>query len=99
MMPDRPELIYLNSDETTARLVDCECNDPTGHEHSPCGMRWFHLAPDGSECGASGGYVPFGNPPYGWKLESVDPLTISPSLLCTRCQRHGFIRGGRWVPA
>ncbi len=26
-------------------------------------------------------------------------LTLSPSLLCTRDQFHGFIRDGHWVPA
>lgn len=33
-----------------------------------------------------------------WTVESWDPLTISPSVLCA-CGFHGFIRGGRWVPA
>lgn len=28
---------------------------------------------------------------------SWDPLTLSPSLLCTACGHHGHIRGGRWV--
>lgn len=32
------------------------------------------------------------------KLESEDPLTISPSLLCVGCI-HGFVRTGRWEPA
>lgn len=37
--------------------------------------------------------------PY-WQVESLDieTLTISPSLLCG-CGDHGFIRGGRWIPA
>lgn len=36
-----------------------------------------------------------------WEIHSEEPLTISPSLLCTvpSCKRHGFIREGRWVPA
>lgn len=34
-----------------------------------------------------------------WKLDSLEPLTISPSLLCMSCQHHGFIREGKWVPA
>lgn len=36
-----------------------------------------------------------------WEIQSENPLTISPSLLCTdpRCNRHGFIREGRWIPA
>lgn len=33
-----------------------------------------------------------------WTVESWDPLTISPSLLC-HCGDHGFIREGRWVAA
>lgn len=33
-----------------------------------------------------------------WQLESYEPLTISPSVLCS-CGDHGFIREGRWVPA
>lgn len=34
-----------------------------------------------------------------WTVESMEPLTLSPSLLCTVCGDHGFIRGGRWVAA
>jgi hypothetical protein len=33
-----------------------------------------------------------------WTVESWDPLTLSPRLLCG-CGDHGFIRNGRWVPA
>lgn len=33
-----------------------------------------------------------------WQVESWEPLTISPSVLCP-CGDHGFIREGRWVPA
>lgn len=32
-----------------------------------------------------------------WQIESVDPLTLSPSLLCP-CGHHGFIRNGLWEP-
>lgn len=32
-----------------------------------------------------------------WQVESWDPLTVSPSLLCM-CGDHGFIRSGRWEP-
>lgn len=34
-----------------------------------------------------------------WQVQSMDPLTASPSLLCLTCGDHGFIRDGRWVPA
>jgi hypothetical protein len=33
-----------------------------------------------------------------WTVESWEPLTLSPSLLCG-CGDHGFIRGGKWVRA
>lgn len=32
-------------------------------------------------------------------VESEEPLTISPSILCPRCNLHGFICEGRWVEA
>jgi hypothetical protein len=35
----------------------------------------------------------------GWDLVQLEPLTISPSLLCHACGHHGFIREGKWVPA
>lgn len=34
-----------------------------------------------------------------WQVETFDPVTISPSLLCRGCGHHGFIRNGRWEPA
>jgi hypothetical protein len=33
-----------------------------------------------------------------WEVESWEPLTISPSVLCS-CGDHGFVRSGRWEPA
>lgn len=33
-----------------------------------------------------------------WQVQSMEPLTVSPSLLC-ECGDHGFIRDGKWVPA
>ena len=34
-----------------------------------------------------------------WTVESDDPLTLSPSILCRACGDHGFIRNGKWVRA
>ncbi len=34
-----------------------------------------------------------------WQLESLEPLTLSPSIACTLCDNHGWIRQGRWVDA
>jgi hypothetical protein len=33
-----------------------------------------------------------------WTVESWEPLTLSPSVLCTTCGDHGWVRGGSWVP-
>lgn len=32
-----------------------------------------------------------------WTVNSFNPLDLSPSLLCTACNHHGFIRQGVWV--
>jgi len=34
-----------------------------------------------------------------WQVQSMEPLTLSPSLLCRVCGDHGFIREGKWVRA
>lgn len=31
-----------------------------------------------------------------WKVESMEPLSLFPSILCS-CGDHGFIRKGKWV--
>lgn len=68
------------------------------------GLLEKHPGRGGEECS---GYVTFDLPaareadpgaPF-WTVESWEPLTISPSVLCRACGNHGFIRGGRWVPA
>jgi hypothetical protein len=38
------------------------------------------------------------NPIIVWEVQSFEPLTCSPSLLCS-CGDHGFIQNGRWVLA
>lgn len=61
-----------------------------------------HNLPDGTRCeGAITFDVPVARAhfsgPY-WTVESWEPLTLSPSLRC-HCGDHGYIRGGKWVPA
>lgn len=63
------------------------------------GIEWRHPTPkSGTRC--SGGFVNFAGRYMadGWKLESEEPLTLSPSLLCRGCGCHGHIRGGKWEP-
>lgn len=60
----------------------------------PLGVAYVHFAPNGDR---HEGWVPIGG--AGWKLDQLESLTLSPSLLCRACGHHGFIRDGRWVPA
>lgn len=59
------------------------------------GLDYWHPCRDGKE---ACGFIPL-DEARGWKLESLDPLTVSPSLLCRACGHHGYVRLGAWVPA
>lgn len=63
------------------------------------GITEWHKDPQGQLCG---GWVPFDVPDLddfyrqrAWRVVSLEPLHIEPSLLCN-CGHHGFIRNGRW---
>lgn len=71
------------------------------------GLRDKHLRPDnGQECE---GFITIAGGEWAkefeghdiekWVMESKEPLTLSPSLLCRICGDHGFIRQGKWVKA
>lgn len=74
-------------------------------DHDPAGVIEEHDRPDGN--GRCLGSVLFDVPGIReafpgrdfWQVESLDPLTLSPSVACRACGHHGFIRAGRWVPA
>lgn len=72
--------------------------------HAKAGLIHAHSQPDNNEP-CSGGIMfdlpgvaeAFPGRPL-WQLIQLEPLTVSPSLLCD-CGHHGFIREGEWVPA
>ena len=37
------------------------------------------------------------NAEHGWQVQATDPLTVTPSILCSGCGTHGFITNGAWV--
>lgn len=57
----------------------------------------------GELCGGGVQFLRFRNPSereakrHSWSVESTEPLTISPSVLCS-CGSHGWIKAGRWIP-
>ena len=76
--------------------------DPGGVTHERVGAIVWHRQPAAPQ-GWCGGGVLFSTAPAGmtggrWTVESWEPLTLSPSLLC-HCGDHGFIRDGQWVVA
>ncbi len=70
------------------------------------GATVLHAAADGSKCT---GWIAFAGRSWAqgfgpdaiatWTVESPEPLTLSPSILCRTCGDHGFVRGGKWVRA
>lgn len=88
------------------QLTTCTCADaPEG----PHGALEAHLTADGEWC--AGGLTFAGHDPGKrhtdegwapgptWQLVAVEPLHIEPSVKCTDCGMHGWIRGDRWEPA
>jgi hypothetical protein len=87
-----------------------ECVDPGWHERSPLGadlfllrygsdtLRLEHICDRGDRGVIKCSPLICTDP--GWhSIIGVDPLTISPSILCPDCGLHGFIRDGTWTTA
>ena len=74
-------------------------------DHEQVGFIETHDRPDGSDrCSGSvlfdlpGVAEAFPDRPL-WRVESWEPLTLSPSVQCRTCGHHGHVREGIWVPA
>jgi hypothetical protein len=69
----------------------CTIRHPHKVTGEPCmGACWFDLPGTRS--------IPGNERSHFWQVESWEPLTLSPSILCS-CGDHGFIRNGKWVSA
>ena len=75
----------------------------------PIGATFYHRGP--TSTGWCGGALTFdvahlhpglrtrgGKPVPLWQVQSMDPLTLSPSLLCN-CGDHGWVKEGKWQRA
>lgn len=86
-------------------LFPADVEDDDGHLYGIVGIIEVHKKSNGELCEGS---APFCSPlrpskyevnqPI-WKVQSLRPLTISPSLQCSVCPSHGFIREDRWIDA
>lgn len=73
-------------------------------QHNPAGVLEEHDRPGGGRCADM---ILFDLPGVReafprrdvWQVLNLDPLTLSPSLACSACGHHGWIRSGRWEPA
>lgn len=62
------------------------------------GVWYEHPRPDGAgRCSGFASVKPAWDD--GWDVVSLEPLTLSPSLLCRACGHHGFVQNGAWAPA
>lgn len=118
----RPDL-SLEGNQQWAPLFTEEALEANGHTYVNSwnetlyvvGATILHVRPDGDLC--QGGVMferaelgkPFNAGAY-WTVESWEPLTLSPSILCKVpldgtnltgpcCDDHGYVRSGRWVSA
>lgn len=105
---DNPNSFDLGEDhwaEYTAWAPDRELNPQSAHlpDVDKYGILIYHKNPSGEWCA---GFCTFAGDvqrevaPLAttWDVVSWDPLTITPSVLCS-CGDHGFIREGRWARA
>lgn len=59
------------------------------------GLIWYHTRPDtGKPCSGCLSWDEADE--KHWTLVHREPLTLSPSLRCDACGRHGWIEQGRW---
>lgn len=68
----------------------------------PWGFVDYHQRKDQPELACTGGSVPLTGMASGdtWDQTGEWPaITLTPSLLCTQCGEHGFVREGQWVPS
>jgi hypothetical protein len=73
------------------------------YQGEEAGIVDWHLSPQGIWCR---GWIAFRGRAWansfksiivGWDVIQREPLTLTPSLLCTACGSHGYITDGRWV--
>jgi hypothetical protein len=100
--------IFLFADEKFVQISDDSLRNWDGRRYVCVGLRIDHMAPWGQPCHIS---VSFANSPHHdettdeWKVETRDPVTISPGVVCQAerdgqsCGFRGAVIGGKWIPS
>jgi hypothetical protein len=97
-MPDVLEI----GEGRTLRFFDNDAGDIVGAFETHPRLMANGPYPVGSPCE---GAIHFDVPEAGivrrpkWTVESWEPLTLSPSVLCRGCGNHGWVKQGKWVAA
>lgn len=65
----------------------------------PTGAHFVHRNKQKPDEWCIGGFQWTGTTGPNWTLVSLSPLHVEPSIHCLSCGEHGYIRGGRWLPA
>ncbi len=103
--PPADDRVDLGNGCMYSRLLDNDGHWVGIHEWHRCSAR---DVPGAYGDGLTAGFIAFDTPEARevttaaspkWTVESWDPLTLSPSILCRPCGHHGWIRGGRWESA
>ena len=99
-------MLFKDLPEPTLDLGDNHLLRFSRHGGDVVGATEEHLRPDGKSCL---GHFYFDLPETRdllagqdrpmWTVQSWNPLTLTPSLVCQDCGDHGFVREGKWVPA
>lgn len=93
--PGNESVFSIGADEYADWELECGTSRRIGLH------AWHWDEAKGQWCGGWLGFTNVGGhlPRSKHELVSEDPLTVMPSLLCSTCQHHGWIRDGQWVPA
>ncbi len=98
VLPDwakESQTIWLDDDHAVTWTTRSGESTPSG------GLLWHRVAerPDSATPGwCVGGFQWKGDSGPVWTLESMEPLTLSPSIRCG-CGHHGWIKNGKWIGA
>ena len=87
----------LASPEFVHEETDPSLHNWQGGAYTLVGMTLLHSDDEGHPCQMTISLIPHQDGDARvWRVDRVDPLTISPAIECDRCHSTGSIRDGQW---